>query len=96
MRITYLHLCRSLSWQHVQMQPCLFEGSVEGILACATSASGCWHMVALLSVFEHISFLVVILKFQAVLQLGSSRHCLTVFTLLIPQACNVVYLKIRL
>ena len=74
MKITHLHLCRSLAWQHVQAQPCLFEESVEGIWAYATSASGCWHMVVLLSLFEHISFLVEILKFPAVLQLGGGRH----------------------
>ena len=45
-------------------------------------------MVVLLSVFEHISFLNEILKFPAVLQLGSGSHCLTVFTLLIAQLCN--------
>ena len=64
------------------------EVSVEGIWVCATSTSGCWLIIVLLSVFEHISFLVEILKFPAVLQLGSGRHCLTVFTLPIPQLCN--------
>ena len=45
-------------------------------------------MVVLLSVFEHISFLVETLKFPAEQQQGSGRHCLTVFTLLIPELCS--------
>ena len=88
MKITHLHPCRSLAWQHVQTQPCLFEVCVEGIWVCATSVLGYLHMVVLLSVFEHIVFLVEILKYPAVLQVGKGRHCLTVFTLLIPQLCN--------
>ena len=77
-----------LAWQQVQTQACLSEVSVGEIWTCTTSASGCWHMMSLLPVFEHIFCFVEMLKFLSVSQPESGRHCFTVFTLLILQLCN--------